>query len=104
MPKNQHAGNFKTLREAVAFYTGGRGHAVPEDEQLMIHWHIWNPELSDKELDRLVDFLGALTDEGFMPEIPDKVPSGLTPGRAPGSATDLHSSNSAVTLNENKNR
>ncbi|MEE4203734.1 MAG: cytochrome c peroxidase [Halieaceae bacterium] len=77
-----HAGNFKTLREAVAFYTGGRGHAVPEGESLMIHWHIWNPDLSDNELDRLVDFLGALTDEGFMPEVPQRVPSGLEPGRS----------------------
>ena len=77
-----HAGNFSTLREAVAFYTGGRGHAVPEGEKLMIHWHIWNPELSDRELDRLVDFLGAPTDEGFMPEVPERVPSGLKPGRS----------------------
>jgi cytochrome c peroxidase len=85
-----HAGNFASLREAVAFYTGGRGHAVPEGEQLMIHWHIWNPELADHELDRLVDFLGALTDEGFMPEIPKRVPSGLPPGRAraPGLTAD----------------
>ncbi len=77
-----HAGNFSTLRETVAFYTGGRGHAVPEGEKLMIHWHIWTPELSDEELDRLVDFLGALTDEGFMPAIPKRVPSGLQPGSA----------------------
>lgn len=77
-----HAGNFGSLREAVAFYTGGRGHAVPEGEQLMLHWHIWNPQLADAELDRLVDFLGALTDEGFMPEIPERVPSGMAVGRA----------------------
>jgi hypothetical protein len=30
----------------------------------------------------LVDFLHALTDEGFMPEIPTVVPSGLRPGEA----------------------
>lgn len=77
-----HAGNFATLREAVAFYTGGRGHAVPKGEALKIHWHIWNPELSDAELDSLVVFLGALTDEGFRPQIPERLPSGLTPGRA----------------------
>ena len=99
-----HAGNFDTLFEAIAFYSGGRGHAVPEGESLNLHWHVWNPGLSDAEVDAVIDFLDALTDEGFMPEIPDKVPSGLTPGRAPGSATDLHSSNSAVTLNENNNR
>lgn len=77
-----HQGNFKTLRDTVAFYNGGRGHAVPKDENLLIHWHIWEPNLRDEELDRLVDFLHALTDEGFMPVIPEHVPSGLTPGRA----------------------
>lgn len=72
-----HSGAFETLREAVAFYTGGRGHAVPEGEELNIHWHIWEPDLTDHELDRLVDFLGALTDESFMPAIPERLPSGL---------------------------
>jgi cytochrome c peroxidase len=76
-----HQGNFKTLRDTVAFYNGGRGHAAPKDENLLIHWHIWEPNLRDEELDRLVDFLHALTDEGFMPRIPERVPSGLTPGR-----------------------
>ena len=77
-----HAGNFDTLRETVAFYTGGRGHAVPEGEDLKLHWHIWDPQLTDQELDRVVDFLGALTDQSFMPEIPVTLPSGLAPGRA----------------------
>ncbi len=70
-----HSGKFKTLKETVAFYTGGRGHAVPEDEDLIIHWHIWEPQLTDKELDRLVDFLHTLTDESFMPRIPKTLPS-----------------------------
>jgi len=74
-----HSGNFKTLRETVAFYTKGRGHAVPKDENLIIHWHIWNPELSDYELDRLVDFLKTLTDETFIPSVPNTLPSGLKP-------------------------
>ena len=74
-----HSGRFETLREAVAFYTGGRGHAVPEGVDMHIHWHIWEPELTDVELDRLVDFLGALTDETFSPTIPVAVPSGLAP-------------------------
>ena len=77
-----HQGNFESLRDTVAFYNGGRGHAVPEEENLLIHWHIWDPDLREEELDRLVDFLHALTDEGFMPEIPKRLPSGLTPGRA----------------------
>ena len=63
-----HSGNFKTLRETVQFYTDGRGHAVPKDEKLRIHWHIWEPELSDYELDRLVDFLKTLTDENLYPK------------------------------------
>ena len=72
-----HAGQFPTLRETVAFYTGGRGHAVPPGEQLHLHWHIWEPKLSDQELDRLVDFLATLTDESFRPATPAAVPSGL---------------------------
>jgi cytochrome c peroxidase len=70
-----HSGRFKTLRETVEFYTKGRGHAVPEGENLYLHWHIWEPELTDNELDRLVDFLGTLTDESFMPKRPDRLPS-----------------------------
>jgi cytochrome c peroxidase len=72
-----HSGRFKTLRETVEFYTKGRGHAVPEGENLYLHWHIWEPELTDTELDRLVDFLHTLTDESFMPKRPDRLPSGL---------------------------
>ena len=70
-----HSGNFKTLREAAEFYTKGRGHAVPEGEKLYLHWHIWEPELSGEELDRLVDFLKTLNDESFKPKIPVLVPS-----------------------------
>lgn len=72
-----HSGKFKTLRETVEFYTKGRGHAVPDGENLYLHWHIWEPELTDDELDRLVDFLHTLTDESFMPKRPDRLPSSL---------------------------
>jgi cytochrome c peroxidase len=72
-----HSGRFRTLREAAEFYTKGRGHAVPDNEKLYLHWHIWEPQLTDQELDRLVDFLKTLTDESFMPEIPKKLPSAL---------------------------
>ena len=54
-----------------------RGHAVPEGEELLLHWHISEPNLTATELDRLVDFMGALSDESFMPKIPEQVPSGL---------------------------
>lgn len=74
-----HSGRFASMRDAVAFYTGGRGHAVPEGENLKIHWHIWEPQLTDAELDRLVDFLNTLTDESFKPRVPDELPSGLQP-------------------------
>ncbi len=74
-----HSGNFSTLRETVEFYTQGRGHAVPEGEELRIHWHIWEPNLTNYELDRLVDFLKTLTDESFKPKVPERLPSGLKP-------------------------
>lgn len=70
-----HSGKFNTLRETVEFYTRGRGHAVPENEKLYLHWHIWEPDLTEYELDRLVDFLKTLTDESFLPEVPEKLPS-----------------------------
>jgi cytochrome c peroxidase len=76
-----HSGTFHELRDAARFYTLGRGHALPEEEQqrMIVHWHIWEPQLTDDELDRLVDFLGTLTDENFKPQIPERVPSGLMP-------------------------
>ena len=74
-----HSGRFDNLREVAEFYNGGRGHAVPEGEELQLHWHISSPDLTDYELDRLVDFLGALTDESLKPEVPEELPSGLAP-------------------------
>jgi cytochrome c peroxidase len=73
-----HSGRFATLREVVSFYNDGRGHAVPKDEKLVLHWHIHEPHLSNTELDRLVDFLKTLTDESFKPQRPVSVPSGLS--------------------------
>ena len=73
-----HSGRFATLREVAAFYTGGRGHAVPEGgEELLLHWHISEPNLTDSELDRLVDFMRTLSDNSMQPVIPQSVPSGL---------------------------
>lgn len=76
-----HSGAFATLRDAAEFYTLGRGHALPEEEKqrMIVHWHIWEPRLTDEEIDRLVDFLATLTDERFTPEVPAAVPSGLVP-------------------------
>ena len=72
-----HSGSFSTLKEATQFYTKGRGHAVPNDQKLLLHWHIWEPNLSETEIDRIVDFLQTLTDESFKPETPKQVPSEL---------------------------
>jgi len=75
-----HSGRFQTLREAVAFYTGGRGHAIPPGVEMQPHWHIWDPNLSEHELDLLVDFLQTLTDESFKPEVPAVLPSAVQGG------------------------
>ena len=74
-----HSGAFTTLRETVEFYNKGRGNAVPKGEQLYLHWHISSPDLTEREVDRIVDFLQTLTDETFMPQVPERVPSGLPP-------------------------
>ena len=74
-----HAGNFEGLRESVEFYNKGRGHAVPEGESLQLHWHIWEPKLTDEEIDLIVAFLDTLTDESLTPSVPEQVPSGLSP-------------------------
>lgn len=74
-----HSGAFTDLHSVVEFYNKGRGNAVPKDMHLYLHWHISDPKLTDTEVDRIVDFLGALTDETFLPQMPSRVPSGLTP-------------------------
>jgi len=90
-----HSGAFDDLRNTVEFYTLGRGHALPEEEKerMIVHWHIWEPNLADDELDRLVDFLATLTDESFKPKVPDAVPSGLVPiGTLPEALASILSS------------
>jgi len=72
-----HSGRFLNLKEAARFYTLGRGHAVPQNESLQIHWHIWEPNLQEAELDNVVSFLQTLTDQQFSPVIPQSLPSGL---------------------------
>jgi len=72
-----HSGNFATLREATKFYSEGRGHAVPAGVDMLLHWHIAEPDLSEDEIDHLVDFMHTLSDETFTPKTPTRVPSGL---------------------------
>jgi len=73
----EHNGVFKTLEEATRFYTKGRGHAVNDSLDLILHWHIWEPKLKEKEIYQVVAFLKTLTDESFKPEIPTTLPSNL---------------------------
>lgn len=105
-----HSGRFETLRDATEFYNKGRGHAVPEGVEMNLHWHIWEPNLTDNELDLLVAFMQTLTDEAFMPKTPESVPSGLTPithkplmGNVDHQSlinTETHSNNFAVVYKE----
>jgi cytochrome c peroxidase len=72
-----HSGKFEKLYDAVEFYSKGRGHAVPKGEKLQLHWHIWEPDLTDEEMQLIADFLGSLTDDSLTPKIPTQLPSGL---------------------------
>jgi len=72
-----HSGVFENLKDATEFYNKGRGHAVPKGVDLQIHWHIWEPDLQDSELDLIVSFMKTLNDETFMPVTPTHLPSGL---------------------------
>ncbi len=74
-----HSGRFDDLRAVADFYNGGRGHAVPKGVDLHLHWHISSPNLSEYELDRLVDFLATLSDDSLKPEVPAQLPSGMPP-------------------------
>jgi cytochrome c peroxidase len=72
-----HSGRFATLAEATEFYTKGRGHAVPKEEKLLLHWHIWEPKLTSDEIQQITVFLNTLTDESLVPALPTQLPSGL---------------------------
>lgn len=72
-----HSGRFATLEEATEFYSKGRGHAVPKGEDLLLHWHIWEPKLTAEEVQQITAFLGSLTDESLKPQTPQRLPSGL---------------------------
>ena len=72
-----HSGRFATLEEATEFYTKGRGHAVPAGENLLLHWHIWEPKLTAEEISQIAAFLGSLTDQSLLPATPARLPSGL---------------------------
>jgi cytochrome c peroxidase len=72
-----HAGQAQTLLDAVDFYNHAPGHAVPDRNDLTLHWHVVDAHLREDEIADLVAFLQTLTDETALPVIPDQVPSGL---------------------------
>lgn len=72
-----HSGRFASLEEAAEFYSKGRGHAVPKGENLLLHWHIWEPKLSAEENQQIAAFLHSLTDQSLTPQLPAQLPSGL---------------------------
>ncbi|WP_286234929.1 cytochrome-c peroxidase [Thalassotalea sediminis] len=95
-----HSGRFDNLFDSVEFYTKGRGHAVPKDESLQLHWHIWEPDLTKDEIQLIVEFLGTLTDESLTPQIPLVVPSGLPViDQEYQSSITKHNNNSSATGN-----
>lgn len=71
-----HNGRFKTLEEVIDFYAGGggpgKGFDTPHIDDKIRVFPITPEEKSD-----LAAFLISLTDESNLPQIPDRVPSGL---------------------------
>ncbi|HFA51040.1 MAG TPA: c-type cytochrome [Bacteroidetes bacterium] len=80
-----HDGVFKTLKEVVQFYNNGCQPRHPQISDSMMDPALTTPlNLTDGEIDDLVAFIKALTDNGsLLPQklmsVPDRVPSGLTP-------------------------
>lgn len=74
-----HAGAYATLREAVAFFARGGGDH-PGIPARRLDPKLRSSDLTDREIDDLVAFLEALTDEPEV-AIPDRLPSGLEPPR-----------------------
>lgn len=74
-----HSGRYEKLIDTVKFYNDGRGNSVPEGEEMLLHWHISEPNLTDDEMQLVVEFMATLTDESLTPAIPSILPSGLAP-------------------------
>src|SRR5258708_309831 len=71
-----HNGRFKTLEEVLDFYAAGGGPGVGFKEP-KVDDKIHTYSITSEEKQDLIAFLYSLTDESNLPEIPDKVPSGL---------------------------
>ena len=78
-PPYMHAGQFASLEDAVAFYNDKPGHLAPPGEDLKLDWRmiLKRPVLSRGDIEDVVAFLGALTDESLLPPVPISLPSGL---------------------------
>jgi parallel beta-helix repeat protein len=71
-----HNGAFETLEEVLDFYSGGGGRGLGLDVPLQDD-KIRKFALTPQEKADLIAFLLALTDDSALPEIPQRVPSGL---------------------------
>ncbi len=71
-----HNGRFKTLEEVIDFYAGGGGPGKGFDTPHINDKIRVFPVTSEERAD-LAAFLISLTDESNLPQIPDRVPSGL---------------------------
>lgn len=71
-----HDGSIPTLEEVVRFYAEGGGRARGVDPA-RIDGQVRAFDLRDGQVEALVAFLGALTDESARPAVPATLPSGL---------------------------
>lgn len=74
-----HRGAFASLEEVVSFYNQGGGRSDLGISGKNTHWHVRPIGLSRNDEADLVEFLSALTDDSWRVEIPEEVPSGLSP-------------------------
>lgn len=84
-PPYMHNGVFETLEEVMRFYNNKHQPRHPKVSDDMLNSVSAAPlDLSNKEIDALVDFLRSLSDPGTalapgLLTVPERVPSGLTP-------------------------
>jgi cytochrome c peroxidase len=74
-----HNGTIATLRDVLRFYNSG-GAENPSGGHDQISIKITPLHLSEDEINSILSFLEALTDETYDREVPLRVPSGLKPG------------------------
>jgi len=72
-----HAGRFATLTEVIAFYATGGGRDERWPYNRGIDERVQGFEISEEETANVVAFLHALTDSSLLPQVPNRVPSGL---------------------------